>query len=605
MTIVMVASGSPVFYLHKLVNQARFYSRSHAGAWSQLPGSMPMKNPFSRLEITEKTWLCLLLICIINMLVFIGRVLSSAPDQQVLYIPDDGFYYLVLARNFARLWMWTFDSGVSLTSGFHPMLAYLLAIIHYCLNPGNQLFITASILLTAFITFGACLVALKSFISNGNWQILAASALVISSPNFTFNSVTIMEWPLVVLFSALYARQIEKMGAANPAPAIAGADHHAINAVSLFFIAFLGSLSRTDFGLIPLAFFLASFIIYLLNRFVQAKRTRTFLLPLLSGLAGSIVATLLIFLHNYIFSGSYIQYSAKMKLLWSQNTGPMLAPIQNLIWSVVPGFPVYAGFGLHPVLKLAVILTLIALSFWILVWAVGMKRIREIPYLNQYSDARLILFIGSNLAILGYSILYYMHPAAIQPWYSANLIAPIVIGISGILIVLDSTKIRIISLAILSGLIIRNITTVDIMKPRWPNQYALYQTGIYLAENMPNTRIGSWNSGIINFYQGGKVVNLDGLVNNDIYQYAITDSLPCYLIDKRIIYLADHEIQFERYLGGTSGSLIRENITLVHRFNMQLPPHNTSLYKINLATLESQARCGQIEKSTQEQHAGL
>jgi hypothetical protein len=269
-TIVMVARGSPVFYLKNLVNQACFYSRSHAGAWSQLPGSMPMKNPFFRLEITEKTWLCLLLICIINMLVFIGRVLSSAPDQQVLYIPDDGFYYLVLARNFARLWMWTFDSGVSLTSGFHPMLAYLLAIIHYCFNPGNQLFITASILLTALITFGTCLLALKSFSSNGNWQILAASALVISSPNFTFNSVTIMEWPLVVLFSALYARQIEKMGAANQA--IAGADHHTINAVSLFFIAFSGSLSRTDFGLIPLAFFLASFIIYSLNRFVQAKK---------------------------------------------------------------------------------------------------------------------------------------------------------------------------------------------------------------------------------------------------------------------------------------------------------------------------------------------
>ena len=560
-----------------------------------------MKNPVSRLEITEKIWLCLLLICIINMLVFIGRVLSSAPDQQVLYIPDDGFYYLVLARNFARLWMWTFDSGVSLTSGFHPMLAYLLAIMHYCFNPGNQLFITASILLTALITFGACLLALKSFSSNGNWQILAASALVISSPNFTFNSVTIMEWPLVVLFSALYARQIEKMGAANQA--IAGADHHTINAVSLFFIAFSGSLSRTDFGLIPLAFFLASFIIYLLNRFVQAKRT--FLLPLLSGLAGSIVATLLIFLHNYIFSGSYIQYSAKMKLLWSQNTGPMLAPIQNLIWSVVPGFPVYAGFGLHPVLKLTVILILMALSCWILVWAVGIKRIREIPYLNQYSDARLVLFIGSNLAILGYTTLYYMHPAAIQPWYSANLIIPIVIGISGILIVLDSTKIRILSLAILSGLILRNIMTVDTMKPRWPNQYALYQTGIYLSENMPNTRIGSWNSGIINFYQGGKVVNLDGLVNNDIYQYATTDSLPCYLINKRIIYLADHEIQFERYLGGTGGSLIRENITLIHRFNMQLPLQNTALYKVNLATLADQARCNQMAKLIPDQHAGL
>ena len=68
-TIVMVARGSPVFYLKNLVNQARFYSRYHTGAWRQTLGSIPMKNPVLRLEITEKTWLCLLLICIINMLV--------------------------------------------------------------------------------------------------------------------------------------------------------------------------------------------------------------------------------------------------------------------------------------------------------------------------------------------------------------------------------------------------------------------------------------------------------------------------------------------------------------------------------------------------------
>jgi len=48
--------------------------------------------------------------------------------EQVIRIPDDAFYYLVLARNFAESGSWTFDH-MSTTSGFHPLHAFYLALV--------------------------------------------------------------------------------------------------------------------------------------------------------------------------------------------------------------------------------------------------------------------------------------------------------------------------------------------------------------------------------------------------------------------------------------------------------------------------------------------
>ena len=41
------------------------------------------------------------------------------------------------------------------------------------------------------------------------------------------------------------------------------------------------------------------------------------------------------------------------------------------------------------------------------------------------------------------------------------------------------------------------------------------------AEAEPAGLVGSWNAGIIGYYQGGDVINLDGLVNNEVYPYMV------------------------------------------------------------------------------------
>ncbi|MBK8822554.1 MAG: hypothetical protein IPN58_08060 [Anaerolineales bacterium] len=47
--------------------------------------------------------------------------------------------------------------------------------------------------------------------------------------------------------------------------------------------------------------------------------------------------------------------------------------------------------------------------------------------------------------------------------------------------------------------------------------------------------------------RGGHIINLDGLVNNDIYPYAIKNELPVYLRKKDIGYVIDFEPMFTLY----------------------------------------------------------
>src|SRR6185312_1955804 len=81
----------------------------------------------------------------------------------------------------------------------------------------------------------------------------------------------------------------------------------------------------------------------------------------------------------------------------------------------------------------------------------------------------------------------------------------------------------------------------------------LMNAGLWLKDHAPPGRVGAWNAGILNFFEGGDVVNLDGLTNDDVVPYIMADKLHCYVLEKDIRYVMD----FEMMVGG--------NCTLRHR----------------------------------------
>jgi hypothetical protein len=57
----------------------------------------------------------------------------------------------------------------------------------------------------------------------------------------------------------------------------------------------------------------------------------------------------------------------------------------------------------------------------------------------------------------------------------------------------------------------------------------------------PGERLGAFNAGIPAFFLQNPVINLDGLMNNDILDVVRGRALGPYLEDKRIRYILDHE----------------------------------------------------------------
>ncbi len=93
-----------------------------------------------------------------------------------------------------------------------------------------------------------------------------------------------------------------------------------------------------------------------------------------------------------------------------------------------------------------------------------------------------------------------------------------------------------------------------------PLQYTMYNEGIkWMTENTtPDTIIGSFNSGIYGYFSGRKVVNLDGVINNNAY-YAIRDKrLYAYIDEQNISYIIDWDYIESYYLDRFGGD---ENLT--------------------------------------------
>ena len=103
-------------------------------------------------------WETIIKLLILTLLVFTLIIIIYPARIKVQYIPDDAFYYLTLSRNYSHLNYWTFDSGISLTSGFHLLFAYLLFGIFELLQPNPETFVVSGIFLSSLFTLTAVLI---------------------------------------------------------------------------------------------------------------------------------------------------------------------------------------------------------------------------------------------------------------------------------------------------------------------------------------------------------------------------------------------------------------------------------------------------------------
>lgn len=492
-----------------------------------------------------KFWAGIAVLTILNLFIFDVLVFLAPDTLQVQYIPDDGYYYLSLARNFARLHIWTFDLGVSRTNGFHPLLAYLLVLCYKIFQPDNDQFVRIGLGISSIFTMGACLLIFWKGWKYQEPVILAVLAILISTRNIFINSTSSMEWPVLVFIIVLISiTLIENHTSAK-------------GRTTLFVLGLAGSLARVDFGLLVFSFMIASLIIWL------QVRDAGYLKAFISTLSGAATGVGLVLSHNFLMSSQAIPSSALMKSHWaagSPNKVVLLICAMGLLAMLI--IPLLGGKSLKPA-----------------------------------NDFQRLIIGGASFTWISYSILYSRN-ADVLAWYSSNVLISVFIFLCVLWRAIQHGRLRkytfmphgiflIIFAVCFAGNIVKTYP-LDAKKSPWPNQAIFLEAGKYLhLHPLMDGRIGAWNAGIVNYYQGGNVVNLDGLVNNDIYVYAVSNSSFEYIKKTNIRYVVDYDVMFtEDFLArsGYNDPRFLNVLSPLIIFNEQEYPHwgHFTLYKVEL-----------------------
>lgn len=541
-------------------------------------------------------WYLLLLIVIGNLVLFLIHLLQMPEGQLEQFIYDDGYYYLVLAKNFYEFHYWTFDSGMTITSGFQPLFAYCLTGLYALFKPNLTQFIHLSLCFTAFITVLTFIWAYTIKISH-KWTLLAATALIASSLNFSYNAITLVEWPLLVFFASSYLAILYQTNIDTT---------FWRSAFLLALVGCLGSLTRADFGAMPLAFCCVAFILIL-----QKKQYHYFLLTL-SGLIGASIGVLLVFLNDYYFTGHILQNSATMKLLWEHVTGPSPYSFYAQLMSLLLGnfyrdaMPTLTSGVVYLFPKL---LLLSILLFTYNIFRSSKTQNNESLPSNTLTiefHKNFLFLVGSIITIIFYCIFYSYNTGAMQPWYSGNAIVPMVILVTGVLNSIRSNLLSYIISALLMIFIAMHLHHLYSLKVTpWASQRILYEAGSYLQQHPLPGKVGSWNAGIISYYEGQHIINLDGLMNDEIYPYAKADNLECYFIKKQINYVADFTAMFSNYhkarggythnlqnwltpIASFSPTAAESEYALIHHHTKLL---DVKIFKVNLQGLAENNQC--------------
>lgn len=431
---------------------------------------------------------------------------STANDAMLIsIIPDDAFYYLQLARNHSHGMGWTFD-GTAPTSGFHPLYGYLLSAIYKIFNPDwRTIFIMISLTASTACAWAVYETTKLVCHLSDNTSGLTAGAILIS-PICIEQSNLLMESWLVMPIGALLVKTALK-------PNIIARQS---NLLYGFTLGFLGSISRSDFGLLPFMLLVGTTI---QENGVRNPRSQTAIYATLGATLGAIAVSL----HTYSISGSLIQASAATKLIWSQTFG----------FNFSSSWRFFANCLSIP-LKPARFLGVFALA------AMATSIISR-PQTNKNQQKPIVTasLLTGALTISGYLVVYRQNSEALHDWYATSYAIPLALTFGSISAKIPSKQVKSIA-AICLLLYFLLGSAANTTKSKWPHQASLMTAGLELPTD--NTPYGAWNSGILGFFHPNHVINLDGLVNDEILEHIKNRSLPSYIRQRNIEYIIDFDV---------------------------------------------------------------
>jgi hypothetical protein len=450
-------------------------------------------------------------IVLVAQLARVGFIALQDDATLVTMIPDDAFYYLVLARNFVSLGNWSFD-GTAPATGFHLLWAYVLAGAHWLLGAPDlrSLFVLSAGAGAIMVAAAAGLVAATARRVFGPAGALGTTVVFFSIAGAQ-QATLLVEAPFVIVTAAAMAALMLR----RDMPADGG------TLLAAFGLGFVGMMARSDFGLLPAGILLAHAVAYLCG-----LGRRSALLAPASGLAGAVVGLAVVLAHAWIVSGGSLQASADVKFYWSVLAGHRLTSgIEVLGKAVLPIAP--TGY----------------LKWALVVFIISAAACTFVSWRSWHDRIYAMAFSISMLTVAATYIIYFRYNSqALQIWYAAHLVVPAAFLLGGAFAVLFD-RLRPLGLTCLAILV--GFCLVYSTRPVWPWQESMYQAGLFLRHNPEINPAAAWNAGIVSYFAGRPVINVDGLVNDDVVPYIKSGNLVGYLKARGVRYLVDSTSMFE------------------------------------------------------------
>ena len=456
-------------------------------------------------------------------------------DKQLNMFPDDAFYYMAPAINISKGLGPTGD-GVTLTSGYHPLwMAVLVLTAKIAPGMDRVMFFNTTLIIGSTLHFlTAMLIFFIALKYTGPLISLIWSSLYLFCEGCLIESLYGLESPLLAFLLALFILlEVTKSSSIlkNSARGIL---------LGLIFLA------RTD----SIFFIAAWMLINFATEYYCKKTVLRLFREYIVILSGAFLAILPWFIFSFRWYGTIFQKSMVMKELWRSRISEGFSSADHIIFSLKILYE-----------WLSTALNIYTLIPWLFIFLFGAlfaayssgKRFEGNDNRSALPDTLIVclvsLFAYSIIAGLFYSIKFNF----VKSWYfvSARLFYPLLgIYLTYLCLKLLEGKTRKVITYVLVFVILV-VSAKNVFKMNYTYNHVLPEIKRlgqfivvidWIKSNIPeNAAIGAYSSGTLSYFSERRVINLDGLCNNDIYQVNLNKSMEKYIDDMKIKYLVDYE----------------------------------------------------------------
>ncbi len=463
-------------------------------------------------------------------------VLAWLPEKYLFYlISDDAYYYFTIARNLATRGMLSAD-GITLTNGFHPLWLFLITPIFLLINAQHWLAVHCALTLSALFDTAAGFLIYRVLEKLGKPTLgFWAATFYLVNPYGVWITMNGLETGLNSFFLA----GLTYLSVTVPKERLR------VGWLKYGLVCGLALLSRTDNILV-----MGVFLIYVLRRHRDFLTVSKIVL----------VTTLLTapwLVYNFATFGTLVQTSGTAYPFL--NHSQYLAEHKSIFsWALIPyltrlSFTDFVLNAFHYGMWQITLLVGVFLGF----------RLR-----NWSRETRAALW-GLTAAGL-FAAFHLLMRWSVRPWYAQ---AVFVLTLPAIALSLERINRYLLAFAVATVLFLSAWRVQAEPFRLAERSYVILDVVNHLIP--PGERVGVFNSGFVQYFTDRKVINLDGLVNNEILEYYRMKKGLGYLRGKNIGWVVDHWVYITKTFGPYWGPAARQAFLLTNVAPDIVYPENT------------------------------